>query len=55
MAMRADDIIPLAIYGVIVVLTALGGILGPPIVLLPATGLAVFWVVMLAGHRRERR
>ena len=53
--MRADYIIPLAIYGVIVVLTALGGILGPPIVLLPAAGLGVFWVVMLMGHLRERR
>jgi hypothetical protein len=53
--MRADDIIPLSIYGVVVVLTALGGIIGPPIVLLPAAGLALFWVVMLVGLRRERR
>jgi len=52
--MTADDLIPLALYGVIVVLTALGGIFGPPIVLLPAAGLAVLWVVMLLGHRRDR-
>ena len=52
--MTADDLIPLALYGAIVVLTALGGIFGPPIVLLPAAGLAVLWVVMLLGHRRDR-
>ena len=52
--MTADDLIPLALYGVVVVLTALGGIFGPPVVLLPAAGLAVLWVVMLLGHRRDR-
>jgi hypothetical protein len=52
--MTADDVIPLALYGIIVFLTALGGIFGPPIVLLPAAGLAVLWVVMLLGHRRDR-
>ena len=52
--MTADDLIPLALYGVIVALVALGGILGPPIVLLPAAGLAVLWVVMLLEHRRDK-
>ena len=35
------------------VATALGGIFGPPIVLLVAAALAILWVVMLAGHRRD--
>ena len=52
--MRPDDIIPLCLYGLVVVLVALGGVFGPPIVLLPAGALAVLWVVMLAGHRRDQ-
>ena len=50
--MTAENAIPLALYGLIIVLTALGGIFGPTIVLLPAAGMAVLWVVMLVGHRR---
>jgi hypothetical protein len=49
----AQKLIPLVLYGMIVVLTALGGILGPPIVLLPAAGLAVLWLLMLIGNRSE--
>jgi len=49
----AEDVIPLVVYGVIVVATALGGIFGPPVVLLVAAALAILWVVMLAGHRRD--
>ena len=52
--MTADDLIPLGLYGLLVVLTALGGVFGPPIALLVAAGLAVLWVVMLAGHRAGR-
>ena len=51
--MTAEDLIPLAVYGLIIVLTALGGIFGPPIVLLPAAAMAVLWVVMFRGHRRS--
>jgi hypothetical protein len=50
--MRLSDGIALTLYGLIVLLTALGGILGPPIILVPAAGLAVLWVVMLVGHAR---
>jgi len=49
----ADDVIPLVVYGVIVVATALGGIFGPPVVLVVAAALAILWVVMLVGHRRD--
>jgi hypothetical protein len=51
----AGDVIPLTLFGLIVILTALGGIFGPPVILVPATGLAVLWVVMLVGHRRDQR
>jgi hypothetical protein len=51
--MAADDLIPLTLYGIVVVLTALGGLFGPPIVLLPASGLAVLWVVMLLERGRD--
>ncbi len=51
--MGAEDFITLALYGLIVVLTALGGIFGPPIVLLPAAALAILWVVILVGHLRD--
>ncbi len=50
--MTGDDIIPLTLYGLVVLLTALGGIFGPPIVLLPAAAMAVLWAIMLAGHGR---
>jgi hypothetical protein len=49
-----EDITPLVLYGVLVAVTALGGIFGPPIVLLVAAGLAILWVVMLFGHRKAR-
>jgi hypothetical protein len=52
--MARDNIIALVLYGGIVVLTALGGILGPPIVLLVAAGLAVLWIVMFVSGRRDR-
>jgi hypothetical protein len=52
--MALSDAIALALYGLIVALTALGGIFGPPIILVPAAGLAVLWVIMLLGLRRER-
>ena len=51
--MAPDSLIPLAVYGLIIVLTALGGIFGPPVVLLPAAGMAVLWVVMLRGSLRS--
>jgi hypothetical protein len=51
--MARDNIIALVLYGAIVVLTALGGILGPPIVLLVAAGLAVLWIVMFVSGRRD--
>ena len=51
--MGASDAITLATYGLIVVLTALGGIFGPRAVLLVAAALAVLWVVILLGHRRD--
>jgi hypothetical protein len=51
--MTPGAVIALTLYGLIVLLTALGGI-GQPIILLPAAGLAVLWVVMLVGHRRPR-
>jgi hypothetical protein len=50
--MSPGAVIALVLYGLIVVLTALGGIFGPPIILVPAAGLAVLWLIMLAGHRR---
>jgi hypothetical protein len=53
--LQKEAVIALTLYGVVVVLTVLGGILGPPIVLLPAAGLAVLWVVILVEHRREQR
>jgi len=53
--MPGDDVIVLTLYGGIVVLTALGGILGPPIVLLVAAGLAILWVVIMLGYRRDKR
>jgi hypothetical protein len=53
--MPGDDIIVLTLYGTIVVLTALGGIFGPPIVLLVAAGLAILWIVVLVGYRRDKR
>jgi hypothetical protein len=53
--MPGDDVIVLTLYGAIVVLTALGGIFGPPIVLLVAGGLAILWVVVLVGYRRDKR
>jgi hypothetical protein len=49
--MTLGDAIPLALYGVVIALTALGGIVGPPILLVPAAGLTVLWVIMLVGHR----
>ena len=52
--MPGDDIIVLTLYGIIVVLTALGGIFGPPIVLLVALALAILWVVILVGYRRDK-
>ena len=52
--MTSADIAPLLLYGVLVAVTALGGIFGPPIVLLVAAGLAILWVVMLFGHRQAR-
>ena len=51
--MALGDAIALTLYGLVVLLTALGGI-GQPVILLPAAGLAVLWVVMLVGHRRPR-
>ncbi len=51
--MAVDDLIPLALYGLIVVLTALGGIFGPHVALVPAAAMAVLWLVILAGHRRN--
>jgi hypothetical protein len=51
--MARDNVIALVLYGAIVVLTALGGILGPPIVLLVAAGLAVLWIVMFVSGRRD--
>lgn len=53
--MPGDDVIVLTLYGIIVLLTALGGILGPPIVLLVALALAILWVVILVGYRRDKR
>ena len=53
--MPGDDVIVLTLYGIIVVLTALGGIFGPPIVLLVALALAILWVVILIGYRRDKR
>jgi len=53
--MTAGDAIPLTLFGLIVALTALGGIFGPPVILVPAGGLAVLWVVMLVGHSRDQR
>jgi hypothetical protein len=53
--MPGDDVIVLTLYGAIVVLTALGGIFGPPIVLLVAGGLAILWVVVFVGYRRDKR
>ena len=53
--MGLEDFITLALYGVIVLLTLLGGIFGPPIVLLPGAALAILWAVILAGHFRDRR
>ena len=50
-----DELLTLTLYGVVVVLTALGGIFGPPIVLLPAAALAVLWIVIFSGHWRERK
>ena len=49
-----EDAITLVLYGVIVLLTLLGGIFGPPIVLLPGAALAILWVVVLLGHFRDR-
>jgi hypothetical protein len=49
-----EDLIVLTVYGAIVVLTALGGIFGPPIVLLVAAALAILWIVILLGYRRDR-
>jgi hypothetical protein len=54
MAIPGEDIIVLTLYGLVVVLTALGGIFGPPIVLLVAAGLAILWVVILVGYRRDK-
>ena len=53
--MGLEDFITLALYGVIVLLTLLGGIFGPPIVLLPGAALGILWAVILAGHFRDRR
>lgn len=53
--MGAEDLIPLGVYGLLVVLVLLGGIFGPPVVLLVAVGLAVLWVVMLRGKLRASR
>ena len=52
--MGLEDAITLAVYGVIVALTLLGGIFGPPAVLLVAAALAVLWVVIFVGHFRDR-
>ena len=51
--MGASDFITLTVYGLIVLTTLLGGIFGPRAVLLVAAALAVLWVVILAGHRRD--
>ena len=51
--MGASDFVTLTLYGLIVVLTALGGIFGPRAALLVAAALAVLWVVILVGHRRD--
>ena len=53
--MSGHDVIVLTLYGIIVVLTALGGIFGPPIILLVALALAILWVVILVGYRRDKR
>ena len=51
--MGASDFITLTTYGLIVGVTALGGIFGPRAVLLVAAALAVLWVVILVGHQRD--
>ena len=51
--MGASDFITLVTYGLIVLATLLGGIFGPRAVLLVAAALAVLWVVILVGHRRD--
>jgi len=51
--MTLSAVIAFTLYGVIVALTALGGIVGPAIILVPAAGLAVLWVIMLVSHARS--
>jgi hypothetical protein len=52
--MTLGDVLPLTLYGLVVVLTALGAI-GQPLLLVPAAGLGVLWAIMLVGHVRARR
>ena len=52
--MSLEDALPLALYGVIILAVVAGGIIGPKVLFAVAGGFAVLWVVILAGHRRDK-